>query len=64
MTQLTFWDEPINEQAAVWLAFNQLKMKQNNLRKGIFQRFDDLLEEISYLRAEIERLKAKNNGYK
>ena len=36
MTQMTFWDDPIDEQAAVWLAFNQLKMKQNNLRKGIF----------------------------
>ena len=57
MEQLTFWDKPATEQTAIWQAVTELKMKQNHLRRGLFQRYDDLLGEIASLRAEVIALK-------
>ena len=55
--QLTFWEAPHNENVAVWEELTTLKMKQNNLRRGMFQRYDDILDEIACLKAEIAQLK-------
>jgi hypothetical protein len=57
MEQLTLWEQPATEQTAIWQAVTELKMKQNHLRRGLFQRYDDLLEEIASLRAEVTALK-------
>lgn len=51
--QLKFWDEPVNEQSMLWLEMADLKSKQHNLRRGLFQRFEDLQKEIDFLRNQI-----------
>lgn len=57
--QLSLWDEPKTETTEIWQAVTDLKMKQNHLRRGLFQRFEDLVEEIGALKAEIKSLKRK-----
>ncbi len=59
--QLTFLEEPISEQKFMWLELADLKTKQNNLRKGLFQRFEELQKEIDLLRNQIVTLNLKNN---
>jgi hypothetical protein len=57
MKQLTLWDQPQTENAVIWQEVTELKLKQNHLRRGIFQRYDDLVEELANLRAEVIALK-------
>lgn len=51
--QLTFWEEPITEEKIIWMEIEDLKTKQNNLRRGLFGRFDELQKEIELLRNQI-----------
>lgn len=51
--QLTFLKEPISEQKFMWLELADLKTKQNNLRRGLFQRFEELQKEIDLLRNQV-----------
>lgn len=51
--QLKFWEEPVTEQSIIWLEMADLKTKQHNLRRGLFQRFDELQKEIEILRNQI-----------
>jgi hypothetical protein len=57
MKQLTLWDQPQTENAVIWQEVTELKLKQNHLRRGIFQRYDDLVEKLANLRAEVIALK-------
>lgn len=59
--QLSFWDEPKTETTEIWQAVTDLKMKQNHLRRGLFQRLEDLVEEIGILKAEVNTLKYKES---
>lgn len=59
--QLTFLDEPISEQKFMWLELADLKTKQNNLRRGLFQRFEELQKEIDLLRNQLVTMNMKNN---
>jgi hypothetical protein len=54
--QLTFWEEPVTEQKIIWMELEDLKSKQNNLRRGLFGRFDELQKEIDLLRNQISFL--------
>lgn len=54
--QLTLWDEPITEEKVIWDELADLKTKQNNLRRGIFQRFDELQKETDLLRQQLALL--------
>lgn len=47
---MTFGVDPI------WEKLGELKEKQGNLRRGVFQRYDDMKKEIEELRREIFRL--------
>lgn len=51
--QLTFWDMPVTEEKIIWMELEDLKTKQNNLRRGLFGRFDELQKEIDLLRKQI-----------
>lgn len=51
--QLSFWDEPVTEEKIIWMEMADLKTKQNNLRRGLFQRFDELQKEMDGLRTQI-----------
>lgn len=51
--QLTFWDRPITEENIMWSELADLKTRQNNLRRGIFYRFDELEREVEFLRDQL-----------
>ena len=61
--QLNLWEVPTSENTIIWEAITDLKLKQNHLRRGVFSRYDDILEEIAILRAEIAQLKANNQKF-
>lgn len=58
--QLTFFEEPSTEQNALWTEINDLKNKQNNIRRGLFQRFEELQREVELLRNQIVVITCKN----
>jgi|BogFormECP03_OM2_1039629.scaffolds.fasta_scaffold00001_19 hypothetical protein len=51
--QLTFWKDEITHEGMMWLELADLKTKQNNLRRGLFQRFDELQKELELLRNQL-----------
>lgn len=51
--QLTFWSEPITEEKIIWTEIMDLQTKQNNLRRGLFGRFDELQKEIQGLKEQL-----------
>lgn len=57
--QLTFWKKPITEENVIWNELADIKTKQNNLRRGLFQRFDEMQKEIELLREQIVLLATK-----
>ena len=57
--QLTFWEKPITEENILWGELADLKTRQNNLRRGIFYRFDELEREVESLRNQILFLTGK-----
>lgn len=57
--QLTFWDQPHTEENIMWGELADLKTRQNNLRRGIFFRFDELEREVESLRNQILFLTGK-----
>ena len=57
--QLTFWDQPLTEENIMWGELADLKTRQNNLRRGIFFRFDELEREVESLRNQILFLTGK-----
>ena len=57
--QLTFWDHPLTEENIMWGELADLKTRQNNLRRGIFFRFDELEREVESLRNQILFLTGK-----
>lgn len=59
--QLTFWEMPFSEEQVIWAEMADLKTKQNNLRRGIFQRFDELQNEIENLRNQLVLLMTKRD---
>ena len=57
--QLTLFEEPSTEQNALWTEIHQLRSQQNNTRRGLFQRFDELQKEIEMLRNQIVIISSK-----
>jgi hypothetical protein len=51
--QMTFWKEPVTVESVIWMEMADLKSKQHNLRRGLFQRFDELQKEIEVLRTQV-----------
>jgi hypothetical protein len=51
--QLTFWQEPVTVESVIWSEMADLKSKQNNLRRGLFQRFDELQKEIDSIKSQL-----------
>ena len=60
MTQLTFWEQPVTQESVIWSEMADIKAKQNNLRRGLFQRFDELQKEIENLRAQLVLMQTKH----
>jgi len=56
--QLTFLDKLQVEEQAIWLKYYDLKEKQDNLRRGLFSRHDQVKKEVSILQQEVEILKS------
>jgi hypothetical protein len=61
--QLSLFNEPSTEQNAIWTEINDLKSKQNNIRRGLFQRFEELQNEVQLLRNQIVIMIPKNKDY-
>lgn len=57
--QLTFWDEPLTEYSHVKAEMCLIKDSQDNLRRGIFKRYDDVLNELNHLRRDIAKIKSE-----
>lgn len=57
--QLTFWDIPINQETHMMMQIIDLKEKQNNLRRGIFRRYDEMKKEIDELKEMIRNMEKK-----
>lgn len=55
--QLSLWNIPINSESLVLKEMTDLKEKQNNLRKGLFQRYDIMKKEIDSLKNELNDIK-------
>lgn len=56
MQQMLLWEEPMTEERLLREALSDLKDKQNNLRRGLFQRFDQLHKEVIELREKVQEL--------
>lgn len=52
--QMTMWENEIPH--AMTIEMEALKLKQDSLRRGIFQRYDDLRKEVEVLTAQLEVL--------
>jgi len=55
--QMTIWDGPLKEEKTLWLEMIDLKERQNNLRRGLFGRYDFMKKELASLRAELDELR-------
>lgn len=55
--QILFWDEPLGNDNLLILQVIELKEKQNNLRRGLFQRYDNIQKEIADLKEQVATLK-------
>ena len=62
--QLEIWAVPYNRQQAMAQEMDELKQKQNNLRRGLFFRFGEISKEVALLREEIADLKEDTNVHK
>jgi hypothetical protein len=56
--QLTFWDVETSK-SPLWKEVSDLKEKQNNLRRGLFQRYDIMKKELEFLKEELTQIKSK-----
>jgi FtsZ-binding cell division protein ZapB len=57
--QLSFWDLPITQEKLVWIEIEEIKTKQNSLRRGLFGRFDELQKEVESLQRQLLFLMTK-----
>lgn len=55
--QLLLWNTGTAEESLILTELTDLKEKQNNLRRGLFQRYDIMKKEIESLKEQIELLK-------
>lgn len=55
--QLNLWDIGTDKESFVLREVTDLKEKQNNLRRGLFQRYDMMQKEINALKEQIEKLR-------
>jgi len=53
MQQMLIWQEPLTDEVLMRKELLDLKDKQNNLRRGLFQRFDQLQKEVVALKEEV-----------
>ena len=57
--QLSLWETTdTHSETLVWKEVTDLKEKQNNLRRGLFQRYDIMKKEIGALKEELTLLKS------
>lgn len=61
MEQMLLWNEPLTDEILMRQQISDLKEKQNNLRRGIFQRYDQLQKELVALREEMVKLRESRN---
>jgi len=59
--QLSLWDLPSTDEKFLWLQLEDLREKQNNLRRGLFVRFDKLKTEIDILKEEMQAMKIQKS---
>lgn len=57
MEQMLLWKEPLTDEVLMRKELHDLKEKQNNLRRGLFQRFDQLQKEVMALKEELIALR-------
>ncbi|NGX36902.1 MAG: hypothetical protein K1000chlam2_00047 [Chlamydiae bacterium] len=55
--QLTFWDEPLTQETLMWKEIHTLKERQGCLRRGLFQRHDQLKKDLKDLKDTVSELK-------
>lgn len=55
--QLLLWDKSFGPDNLLILQVIDLKEKQNNLRRGLFQRYDNMQKELADLREQVATLK-------
>lgn len=55
--QLLLWNTGTAEESLILTELTDLKEKQNNLRRGLFQRYDIMQKEIILLKEQVEQLK-------
>jgi hypothetical protein len=60
--QLLFWDMTLESDIDLGTEIQLLREKQENLRKGLFQRYSDLCKEVRDLKGEIILLKMNSRG--
>lgn len=58
---MTFWDGPLENEKTVWTEIYDLKEKQNNIRRGLFSRYDFMKKELCSLKAELAELRQSVN---
>ena len=54
-------EEPLTPENLIKQDVRDLKEKQNNLRRGLFKRFDELNKEVQKLRLELSCLKKESH---
>ena len=57
--QLLLWNTGTAEESLILTELTDLKEKQNNLRRGLFQRYDMMQKELQLLKEEQAQLKVK-----
>lgn len=55
--QLLLWNTGTAEESLILTELTDLKEKQNNLRRGLFQRYDIMKKEIESLKEQLELIK-------
>lgn len=51
--QMNLFEDPSDP---IWIEYRSLEAKQENLRRGIFGRYEDLLKIIEDLQKEVQKL--------
>lgn len=63
MMQQLSWltEEPLTSENLIRKDVRELQEKQNNLRRGLFQRYDELYKEVQELRGELSSMKKESH---
>lgn len=56
--QMNLFEDPTDP---IWMEYRALESKQENLRRGIFRRYDEMLTIIEELQKEVQCLKKQES---